>query len=404
MKYNIHLKIIEDQREARSELQKIGVDDDSLPMMAPKMQHFVMKLKDVDVRAANVLKQEMLSKGGEAAVAKWTTSFTRPTTDVLLIGTLKQYQILLKKMRLQPYGMKAMAVELEEVLASLGGNKLISWRCGDAELIVGKRTLIMGILNVTPDSFSESGRYFDRDKAIEHGFVMIEEGADIIDIGGESSRPGAEVITEREESRRVLPVIEAIRERSAIPISIDTQKSEVAAKALAAGANIINDVSALRNDPKIVYLAAEAGVPVILMHMQGTPLIMQQNPEYEDLISEICFFLRKRVEFALEAGIHRENIAVDPGIGFGKTPGNNLEILRRLRELKSIGMPLVLGTSRKSTIGTVLDLPVEERLEGTAATVTSGIVNGADIIRVHDVKEMVRVAGMTDAIIAAGRS
>lgn len=399
MSSNIHLKIIHNPAEARRELARIGVDDISIPMMAPKMQHWVFKLNNVDCRAANVLKQEMLAKGGEAAVAMWSAGLTKATTDLLLMGTLKQYRLVLKKLPLQPFGLNAIAAEIEKMIDSIIKPKSRTWRCSQSELIIGERTLVMGIINVTPDSFSESGKFFDQQKAVDHGLALIEEGADIIDIGGESTRPGAEEVSATEERRRVIPVIEALRKRTTVPISIDTQKSDVAEAALEAGADIINDISALRKDPKMATLAASANVPLILMHMRGTPKTMQQNPVYKDLIAEINLFLRERIEFAEDSGIKRENLAIDPGFGFGKTPAHNLEILRRLAELKSIGLPLVIGTSRKSTIGIVLDQPVDERLEGTAATIAVGIMSGADIIRVHDVKAMVRVAKMTDAIM-----
>lgn len=398
MNHNIHLKLIHNQNEAARELKKIGVDKDSAPMMSPKMQYWVLKLIDIDVRAANILKQEMLSKGGEAAVAKWASGFSKPITDAILMGTLKHYRLLLKKMRLQPFGLKAMAVELEAVLKNLNRPKQVIWRCRQGEISIGPNALIMGILNVTPDSFSDPGRYFDPQQAVKHGLSMIASGADIIDIGGESSRPGAEPVSLDEERKRIIPIIKKLREAADIPISIDTQKSRLAQEAIAAGADIVNDISALRYDPEMAGVVAGAKVPLILMHMQGTPKTMQKNPRYDDLIAEICAFFHERMELAESAGVEPKNIALDPGFGFGKTVQHNLEIIRRLQEFKSLGRPILLGTSRKSTIGKVLDLSVEERLEGTAATVTAGVLNGADIVRVHDVKAMVRVVRMADAI------
>ncbi len=228
---------------------------------------------------------------------------------------------------------------------------------------------------------------------------MVEEGADIIDIGGESSRPGAESVGINEEIKRVVPVIEKLACEVDCPISIDTYKTEVAKEALEAGATIVNDISGLRMDEKMPELVAKTGAPVIIMHMQGTPKTMQKNPHYECVMGEIISFLRKQAEVALKAGVQKDKIIIDPGIGFGKTRDHNLEIMKKFSELKSLGYPILMGTSRKSFIGATLDLPVEDRLEGTAATVVYSVVQGANIIRVHNVKEMARVAKMTDAML-----
>lgn len=275
-------------------------------------------------------------------------------------------------------------------------NRVLSW--GKNTLEFGKRTLIMGVVNVTPDSFSDGGLFFNSEMAIEHAKQLEKDGADIIDIGGESTRPGSETIGLKEELRRVIPVIEGIANEIEVPISIDTCKSEVALAALDAGASMINDISAARIDPKIANVAAQNNVPIILMHMQGIPKDMQNDPKYEDVMGDIKEFLKQRVDFALSKGMSRENIIVDPGIGFGKTLKHNYEIIRRLGELGELGLPILIGTSRKSFIGNTLNLDVNDRLEGTLATVTMSIINGADIVRVHDVKEVKRVAQMTDAI------
>lgn len=250
--------------------------------------------------------------------------------------------------------------------------------------------LIMGVLNVTPDSFSDGGRFFDREAAVERAENMEKDGADIVDIGGESTRPGAEEVPLKEELSRTVPVIEGIREITDVPISIDTYKSEVAERALDAGADMINDISAARFDPELARVAAERKVPLVLMHMQGTPQTMQENPTYDDPVREIIQFLEERINKAQELGVERKNIVVDPGIGFGKRLKDNYEILRRLEEFGGMDNPLLLGTSRKSFIGDTLNLPPEERLEGTIASNVVGIIRGADILRVHDVKEMHR--------------
>ena len=271
--------------------------------------------------------------------------------------------------------------------------------CGSQKLELGRRTLVMGILNVTPDSFSDGGLFFNAGTAVERAERMVAEGADIIDVGGESSRPGADSVSIEIEMDRVLPVIEKLAKTIKIPISIDTYKSSVARRALDVGASIVNDISALQADPDMASVVAEAGAPAILMHMKGTPKDMQLHPRYDSLIPEIISFLKTRVQAAVDAGISSDQIIIDPGIGFGKTIAHNLEIIRRLREFRSLEKPILIGTSRKSFIGKVLDLPADDRLEGTAATVAVAIANGADIVRVHDVREMARVACMTDAIV-----
>lgn len=260
-----------------------------------------------------------------------------------------------------------------------------------------KRTCIMGVLNVTPDSFSDGGRYFDRSLAVQRARQMVEEGADIIDIGGQSTRPGSEAVTPEEELRRTIPVIEAFSGKIDVPISIDTYRAEVAGKALGAGASMVNDISGLRLDPEMPSVVAEHRVPVVVMHIRGTPRDMQENPAYEALIPEIMDYLRESVRMAEDAGI--ENVIIDPGIGFGKTFEHNLRIINNLREFTLLERPLLVGPSRKAFIGGILGgAPPLERLEGTAAAVTACILNGADIIRVHDVREMARVARVADAI------
>lgn len=265
-------------------------------------------------------------------------------------------------------------------------------RWGRWELAWGKRTYVMGIVNTTPDSFSGDGLEYNAEAAVEQGLRFQSEGADIIDVGGESTRPGSTPVDAGEEMRRTLPVVRGLAASLDIPISIDTYKSEVARAALDAGASIINDVWGLKRDPEMAALAAREGVPVILMHNQtGT--------HYEDLAPDVMNALRSSLNLALEAGIPVENVILDPGMGFGKTAEHNLEILRRLAEFRDMGRPLLVGMSRKRTIGYVLDLPVDDRVEGTAATVALSIANGADIVRVHDVKVMARVARMTDAVV-----
>ena len=261
----------------------------------------------------------------------------------------------------------------------------------------GKRTFVMGVLNVTPDSFSGDGLGTDVNTALNRALRFIEEGVDIIDVGGESTRPsgiydGVQEIREEEEIRRVIPVIDAIKSRTDAFISVDTYKANVALAAVNAGASIVNDIWGMQRDPDMTSVISRTGCSVVLMHNTS-------NPDYTDVVQDTIFTLSEMVDRAVRSGVKEESILIDPGIGFGKTAKQNLEILRRLDEYKTIGKPLLVGTSRKSTIGKVLDLPVDERLEGTAATVALAISKGVDIVRVHDVKEMVRVSRMSDAIV-----
>lgn len=396
----LHVRCIAGEDEARAELQALGVDPQSVPIMAPKVNHHVIKIKDLDVRAANVLKQEMLAKGAEAAVARWASGFTRETTDVLLMGTTKQYRHVLKKLKIQPFGLRDLVPSIERALAGVERRE-ITIRCGGDRVVLGGKTLVMGILNLTPDSFSDGGAWIERDEAVRRAYELVEAGADIIDVGGESTRPGSHPVAEGEERRRVIPVVKQLKTKLDVPISVDTSKAAIAEAAIDAGAGIINDVTALSGDPRMGRVCAKGQVGVVLMHMLGKPRTMQDKPEYADLIADIVGFFNERIALAVGAGIAEDRLLVDPGFGFGKTNGHNLEILKRLGELRSLGRPIVLGTSRKATIGAVLGgLGIAERVEGTAATVAAAVFGGVGVVRVHDVKEMSRVTTMCDAIMA----
>jgi dihydropteroate synthase len=264
--------------------------------------------------------------------------------------------------------------------------------CKDTEFRWGERTYIMGICNLSPDSFSGDGLGGDIEVVVAQAKRMVAEGADIIDIGGESTRPGSQPVSVDEELSRVIPAIERLSGELSVPLSVDTYKSAVAIRAIEAGASMINDIWGLKQDPELARVAARAGVPIILMSNQ-------RDAPCQDIMPEVISDLERSIGLAVKAGVARENIIVDPGIGFGKSLEQNLEIIRRLAELRSLGRPVLLGTSRKSMVGLVLDLPVEQRLEGTAATVAIGVANGADMVRVHDVWQMVQVCRMSDAIV-----
>jgi dihydropteroate synthase len=326
---------------------------------------------------------------------------TRRTSEAVLTGaaeSLKRFSALLAADQRIP-------AQLSRKFDSLLDNYLRSdykIDCRGKVLDLGLRTHLMGVLNATPDSFSDGGRYIDPEKALAHAREMAAEGADIIDIGGESTRPGAAPLPEEEELRRIIPLIELLSAELAVPISVDTYKSSVARKALEAGAAIVNDISGLRFSPDMAKVAAASGAAVIIMHIKGTPRDMQRDPVYTDVVGEVMAYLEEGIELAVNAGVDPGKILIDPGIGFGKTLEHNLTILDRLDEFRILGRPIVLGTSRKKFIGTVLDLPVpEQRVEGTAATVALGIERGARVVRVHDVARMKQVARMTDAIVRA---
>ena len=273
-------------------------------------------------------------------------------------------------------------------------------------LVLGKRTQIMGVLNVTPDSFSDGNNFYADQQAIAHALHMESAGADLIDIGAESTRPGSEAISAGEELRRLLPVLEGLRKLLKIPISVDTQKAEVAEAALDAGAEIINDISGLRGDPRIAEVAARRRVPLILMHMRGEPRTMQCGPFAREVMKDVIAGLRRSVAIARKSGVAKSRIILDPGIGFGKSFAQNYELLQKLPQLAKLGYALLVGTSRKGFLGATLAreglaAPPEQRIWGTAATVTSSILGGAHIVRVHDVDEMVQVARVTDSILGA---
>lgn len=275
-------------------------------------------------------------------------------------------------------------------------------RTSRREMKIGERTLIMGILNATPDSFSDGGRFATPATAVEEALRMVEDGADMIDIGGESSRPGSDPVSEEEELRRVMPVIRGLAGKISVPLSIDTMKAAVAREALAEGAEIINDISAMKYDDRMADVVAETGAAVILMHMRGLPKTMQTGDlTYRSLLGEVISFLQERIDCAGKRGISPVQIMIDPGFGFGKSPLDNVRLIRHLSEFKILGRPIVTGVSRKSFIGYVTGGGPQERIEGTAAAVTATILNGSRIIRVHDVKTMKKVAAMADALVAA---
>jgi dihydropteroate synthase len=388
-------------------MRSVNPEEAGIRHMLPKARHHLVKIEQVRRPVAHVLKEAFLAQGGDAVISREMITAKADYSSVILMGTRKQYAGASNNLREQGFGCDALAEEIEIAIRRAysipehpEAAQTDDTRLGPVWEAMGRRTLVMGVLNVTPDSFSDRGRYFDADAAVARAVQMAGDGADVIDLGGESSRPGAEPVSAEDETGRVVPVISELVQRIGVPISIDTTKADVARAALDAGASIVNDISGASFDPDMPTVIAERGCPAVLMHIKGTPRDMQHQPAYEDLMGEICGYLRARIAALVEAGVDERVLMVDPGIGFGKTVEHNLEILRRLRELKSMGRPILVGTSRKSTIGKVLgDLPADQRMEGTAATVAIAIANGGDVVRVHDVKEMARVSRMADAIV-----
>ncbi|HUU54916.1 MAG TPA: dihydropteroate synthase [Armatimonadota bacterium] len=379
--------------EVLAELHARGSDKSAVEMILSRGLGRAMLVGPLPLDRAQALRQAAKAAGALAVLAKTAGRADPSRAEVILMGSMDELS-----------GAAAsvggdIGARMEAALQSFAAPVPRVLRCRDREIALGEKTLVMGIINLTPDSFSGDGVGSDVEAAIAQGKQMVADGADMLDIGGESTRPGSEPVGEEDELRRVLPVIEGLTAEVDVPLSIDTYKSRVARAALEAGAHIVNDISGLHADEETAKVAAAAGAGVVIMHIRGTPRDMQKDPKYADVIGEISDYLEEGMARAAGAGITREQLILDPGIGFGKTLEHNLEILRRLRELRSLGCPLLVGTSRKSMIGAILDLPADQRLEGTAATVALAIAGGADIVRVHDVREMSRVAKVADAIV-----
>lgn len=379
--------------EIRQQFTKIGCDPQGSKIMLKKCRIFPLLLKEVNSPVANILKQQMLSLGGEAVVARGVINNSQACSDVLLLGTVNELGLLSEKLYQQPWGLKSLADRIKALLVNISSVKRgITWEWSDRKLNLGSKVLIMGILNVTPDSFSDGGKYVEPAQALEHAWKMVEEGADIIDLGGESTRPASLPVSGAEELRRVIPVLEKLLQEIPVPISLDTYKASVAAEALALGVQIINDVGGGLMDAKMAEVVAKYNAPVIIMHNPKTR-------SYQDLIPDLVDSLAEQVKIYERAGLPAEKIVIDPGVGFGKDYQQNLEVMRRLKTLGTLGQPVLLGVSRKSFIGQTLGLPVSERLEGSLAAAAWGVMNNVDILRVHDVRETANLVKVLEAII-----
>ncbi len=382
--------------ELRQEMKNCRVDPAGIEIMLEKGEFYVFKTSPLPSPGCNILKQQMLSIGGEVAVAKGAANCAINEESAIIIGTRKQLSQLVYSLDYQDFKLQELQRELKRLLQQ---EQAKYFQVGDRYYDLSQKTLVMGILNVTPDSFSDGGQFNTTETALKNAREMINAGADIIDIGGESTRPGAIKIDTNTELKRVIPVIRALQEETAVPISIDTYKSDVAAAALEAGATIVNDISGLKYDINMADVIAKYKASAVLMHIKGTPKSMQKNPVYSNMIDEIFEYLLFSADKLRSRGVEKSKIVLDPGIGFGKAWYKNYDLIRYLNEFKTAGFPLLVGPSRKSFIGNLLDLPVDQRLEGTLAAVSCSVMNGADIIRVHDVKENVRAVKVADKIV-----
>ncbi|MBV9787799.1 MAG: dihydropteroate synthase [Chloroflexi bacterium] len=419
--FNVRVLAAHEYRALAAEIAHVESFPERVAATTPKGIFRVVRADQISYVAAIILKQELLALDADGVISPAVYLGDRAaTTDLVIFATQRQYRALIGRIRAFPMeDLHAFADQLEAVLTAYDADDRGGLTLRDRAWRWGERTLIMGIINTTPDSFSGDG--LDRgdagdlvDRAVAQARHFAESGADLLDVGGESTRPGARLVEAAEERERVVPVIEALRRELDLPISVDTWKAEVAAAALDAGADLVNDVWGLRLPEggwhtAMADLVRERNVPIILMHNRraqaavGTFGGHYRKVEYNDLLGDMLRELRESIAFALERGIRPEQIIVDPGIGFGKTPAQNIEVLCRLSEFKSLGYPLLLATSRKSFIGLALgNLPPDERVEGTAATVALGIQAGADMVRVHDVAPIARLARMTDAIVRPG--
>jgi dihydropteroate synthase len=365
-------------------LRALGVSEPGVPHLLRRMDAMCLRVEGLDARAASILKQDLLSVGGEAALPDTVSRFVPGPVSALLMGTRREFGYLVKGLKAQPYGLNGLSVEIEACLRGMDRPRTLVVKGRD--LLEARPFLLMGVVNVTPDSFSDGGRFLNPQEAIAHGLRMAEEGAHILDLGAESSRPGSDPVEDDEEVRRLLPVLDGLRRAlPEIVLSVDTTKASVARSALDGGADLVNDISA-GADPAMLPLCALRGAPIVLMHMRGRPKTMQTEPRYSDAAAEVVSELRPRVEAAEAAGLGPGQIVVDPGFGFAKRPQDNLALVAHLEALASFGHPVLVGASRKSTIGAVTGAPVEDRLPGTLALHTAALLKGARILRVHDVK------------------
>lgn len=384
------------------EFSQLGVHPASEAIFLHKSEIVPLKLLNIRTPAANIIKQEMLACGGDCAIPAGCVVCAEERVDAILLGTQKHYARLLEKLAQMSYfGMANIKTELENILKP----QLLQTILADGRTLLYDKMLVMGILNITPDSFYAGSRVPQIEQVLERAARMLEQGAAVLDVGGESTRPGSDAVSADEEQQRVVPVIKALKERYPdCVISIDTYRASTAEAALGAGADIINDVTAMEGDAAMLDLVVRSQAPIILMHMRGTPKNMQQNCEYKNVVTEVAAYLVQQAKLLEERGVKKEKIIFDPGIGFAKNVQQNLQLMQGLKSLTGLGYPVLLAASRKSTIGSVLGgIPAEERLEGTIAASCQAVYAGAQMVRVHDVKENLRAIRMLEAILCPSR-
>jgi len=395
----------DDLAEIAREVERTDSDPEGVGIMTRKGRVFPVRLSDVSLKASPLLKQELLSVGGDAAHARGIADHSVPSSGVLLLATWGQYRRLLPKLRRQPFGLAPLADEVDRALRAYVAHAPRTVRGPHREFVLGDRPRVMGVVNVTPDSFSDGGRFLEPGAAVDEALRQAAEGASVLDLGGESTRPGATPVSPDEEWRRVRPVLDALRDRSPVPISIDTRHPEVAARAIDAGADLVNDIEGLRSE-EMRRVVARSGAAAVVMHLRGSPETMQSNLEYADLRGEVYRFLADATDAAVAAGISPDRLLVDPGLGFGKSAEQSLELLTHAGEFRSLGYPVVVGASRKSFLGAALGSAAPtQRFEASIAAAVLAAERGVALVRAHDVGPTVRALALVAAAARlAGRS
>jgi dihydropteroate synthase len=385
---------VETLAEVVRELERTESEPEGVALMAPKGRVYAIRVDDVPLKAAPLLKQELLAVGGDSAHARGIADHTAATTSAVLLATWAQYRRMLPKLARQPFRLATIGDEVERALRSYARRGPHEVKAAHRSFTLGDRPRVMGVVNVTPDSFSDGGRFLDPKEAVAHAERLVSEGADLIDVGGESTRPGATPVSPEAEWRRVEPVIRGLADRLSVPISIDTRHPEVAASAVGAGADVVNDVEGLRSEA-MRRVVARTGAAVVVMHMRGTPATMQSDLTYADVRDEVYRWLAERTDAAVAEGIAPERLLVDPGLGFGKSAEQSLELLAHAGEFRSLGYPVVLGASRKSFLGVAVGTKEPgERLEAGLAAAVLAAERGVELVRTHDVGPTVRALAL----------
>ncbi len=402
MQYSLRLISSRSNDTLEDHLRKAGVDPKGITIMMSKAESLVIRVDDVPAAAANIIKQQLLSIGGDAAVHRDVIKGKPPSSTLYIFTDKRNIPLLSKRLSYQPFGLAELGRSITDLLSTLDNPPRSIHLPGDRIVDLSEGPVVMGVINATPDSFSDGGEFMEPGRAIDRAFEMIEQGAGIIDIGGESSRPGSRELAEDEEISRIAPILEGLSGKTDVPISIDTRKAGVADAAIELGACIINDISGLTHDPRMTETAVRSGAAVAVMHMQGTPETMQDDPYYDDAVSEIIGWLASRTDDLISAGVPKDKIIIDPGIGFGKRLIDNLAIFREMGDFRGLGFPLMVGYSRKSFIGILTGRDPGDRLWGGFAALGKCLDGGAHIIRVHDVEETVDYIEVWRAITAKG--